>query len=96
MKIKGAANPFDPQWETYFEDRLGLKMKEDLKGRKVLLTLWKDQEGNCPLCYQKITKETGWNIHHIRPKSEGGEDNVTNLVLVHPNCHRQIHSRRLK
>lgn len=96
VKIKGAANPFDPQWETYFEDRLGLKMKEDLTGRKVLLTLWKDQEGNCPLCYQKITKETGWNIHHIRPKSEGGEDNVANLVLLHPNCHRQIHSRRLK
>ncbi|MBK8754255.1 MAG: HNH endonuclease [Candidatus Competibacteraceae bacterium] len=43
-----------------------------------------------------MTEETGWNIHHILPKSEGGGDNISNLVLLHPNCHRQIHSQKLK
>ena len=31
-KINGDANPFDAQWEPYFEDRLGLKMQGD-RGR---------------------------------------------------------------
>ncbi|MGH8549884.1 MAG: HNH endonuclease signature motif containing protein [Methylococcales bacterium] len=61
-----------------------------------LLRLWWNQEKECPICRQKITKETGWHVHHILPKSEGGKDNPSNLVTVHPNCHRQIHSHRLK
>jgi len=94
VKIKGEANPFDPKMEPYFEGRLGWKMMDNLKGRNRLRNLWWNQEGNCPNCDQKITNETGWNIHHILPKSEGGKGNVGNLVLVHPNCHRQIHCRK--
>jgi RNA-directed DNA polymerase len=94
-KIRSEANLFDPEWETYFEDRLGLKMREDLKGNRKLLHLWRDQKRGCPICNQKITKETGWNVHHLLPKSEGGKDNSANLVLLHPNCHRQIHNRKL-
>jgi len=94
-KIRGEANPFDPAQETYFESRLGQKMKESLTGRIKGLRLWWNQDKKCPNCQEKITKETGWHIHHILPKSEGGKDNISNLVLLHPNCHRQIHSQRL-
>jgi RNA-directed DNA polymerase len=80
--------------ESYFEGRLGWKMMDNLKGRRKLRYLWWDQEGKCPNCNQKITKDTGWNIHHILPKSEGGKDNLNNLVLVHPNCHKQVHCRK--
>lgn len=96
VKIKGAANPYDPEFETYFEERLGLTMKENLKGRNSLLCLWYAQDGLCPNCGEKITKDTGWNIHHILPKAQGGEDKMTNLELLHPNCHRQVHSRDRK
>ncbi|MGI9484523.1 MAG: group II intron reverse transcriptase/maturase [Geminicoccaceae bacterium] len=92
IKIKGEANRFDPAWEPYFEKRLGLIMKDDLKGRKLLLHLWRAQESRCTNCGEPITKETGWNLHHILPKAQGGTDKLTNLVLMHPNCHRQIHS----
>jgi RNA-directed DNA polymerase len=92
-KIKGEANPYDPQWEQYFEDRLGLTMKDSFRGRKRLLYLWYAQEGKCPNCSERITKETGWNLHHILPKAQGGTDSLRNLVLLHPNCHRQVHSR---
>ncbi|WP_141056138.1 HNH endonuclease signature motif containing protein, partial [Tepidiphilus succinatimandens] len=44
-------------------------------------------------CGEKITKETGWNIHHVLPKSLGGTDSIFNLQLLHPNCHRQLHSQ---
>ena len=90
-KIKGTANPFDPDWELYFEKRLGLNMKNSLKGRKRLLSLWRTQNGRCPNCREPITKTTGWHVHHILPKAQGGMDNLANLVLLHPNCHRQAH-----
>ena len=48
VKIRGAANPYDPQWEVYFEERLRVKMTHDLKGRRQLLYLWKQQDGLCP------------------------------------------------
>lgn len=92
IKIKGEANPFDPQWELYFEDRLGLKMQGDAKGKVKLLRLWWNQNKRCTLCNQLITKETGWNIHHRIPRCEGGLNNTANLVLLHPNCHRQLHA----
>ena len=90
-KIKGTANPFDPDWELYFEKRLGLNMKNSLKGRKRLLSLWRTQNGRCPNCREPITKTTGWHVHHILPKAQGGMDNLANLVLLHPNCHQQVH-----
>jgi RNA-directed DNA polymerase len=92
-KIKGQANPYDPEWETYFEHRLGVKIAENLKGRRQLLHLWKAQDGLCPVCNRKITELTGWHSHHIVWRSHGGSDNVSNQVLLHPECHRQVHSR---
>lgn len=91
-KIKGDANPYDPAWEIYFEERLGLKMLNNLKGRRQLRHLWKEQNGICPNCQQKITKLTGWHNHHIVWRSHGGTDTAENRVLLHPTCHRQVHS----
>ncbi|MDO9167606.1 MAG: group II intron reverse transcriptase/maturase [Methylobacter sp.] len=96
IKIKAEAHPFNPIWEEYFERRLGLQMKENLRGKNKLLSLWYMQEGVCPNCNEKITKETGWNIHHIQRKTDGGKDNLFNLMLLHPNCHRQIHNHDKK
>ena len=93
--IKGEANPYDPRWEEYFDQRLGDKWIQGTN-RKKLSALWRHQDGKCPVCDQKITKETGWNIHHITYRVYGGTDKLTNLSLLHPNCHRQLHSQDLK
>src|SRR5262249_299285 len=37
VKVKGAANPYDPQWEVYFEKRLGVEMAHQLRGRRCAL-----------------------------------------------------------
>ena len=95
-KIKAEANPYDPAWETYFEERLGVKMANTLLGRRKILLLWKQQDGFCPVCQQKITKATGWTNHHIVGKSKGGKDGVENCVLLHPNCHQQVHSQKIE
>jgi len=46
-KIKGKANPYDPEWEVYLEERLGAKMADGLQGRRTLLYLWQEQKGIC-------------------------------------------------
>ena len=92
VKIKADANPFDPSCEQYFEDRLKRTMSASLMGRRKLYWLWQQQDGLCPACRQAITKTTGWHVHHRVWKSQGGTDQMSNLELLHPNCHRQRHA----
>lgn len=93
--IKGAANPYDPQWELYFEHRLGLQMSHSLQGRRNLRFLWHEQKGICPVCHQKITLLTGWHNHHIVWRVQGGSDVLANRILLHPHCHQIVHSQGL-
>lgn len=95
IKVRSAANPYDPQWESYFEQRIDAKMVASLRGRDDLLRLWQEQGGRCPICHQKITGQTGWHSHHIVWKVHGGTDGPANRVLLHPNCHRQLHAKGL-
>jgi RNA-directed DNA polymerase len=93
-KIQSVANPYDPTWEAYFEQRLDLKMAADLKKKRKLLYLWKEQNGLCPVCDQKITNLTGWHCHHIVWRVNGGDDRAENRVLLHPTCHQQVHAHK--
>ena len=95
-KLRGAANPYDPAWELYFDERLTRKMQSTLDGRDTIGYLWKTQAGRCPRCGQPLTEESGWHLHHRRWRVHGGDDSVLNLELLHANCHRQIHSAKLE
>ncbi|WP_257324915.1 group II intron reverse transcriptase/maturase [Pseudoalteromonas rhizosphaerae] len=90
-KLKAEANPFDLAFEEYFEQRLERAWRESMQGKRKVLSLWLRQQQCCVICRHKITKETGWNIHHIVERVKGGTDEMSNLVLLHPNCHRQLH-----
>jgi RNA-directed DNA polymerase len=72
-----------------------VKMAATLRGRRSLLYLWREQDGLCPVCQQPITQLTGWHNHHLVWRSNGGADGAANRVLLHPNCHRQVHSQGL-
>ena len=39
------------------------------------------------------SSEFGWDVHHIRPKSQGGTDKFENLQIVHYDTHDEIHGR---
>ncbi|MGH9946213.1 MAG: HNH endonuclease signature motif containing protein [Pyrinomonadaceae bacterium] len=71
-------------------------MEANLKGYKRLLALWYEQNGICPVCDERITKITGWHSHHIIYRVHGGADGNSNRVLLHPNCHNQVHSKGLE
>lgn len=95
-KVKADANPLDPQWEGYFEQRLGFKLLDSLHGRRKLIRLWLGQNGRCPVCDQRITVTSGWHVHRLVQRVDGGTDINSNLVMVHPNCHNQIRVHGLK
>jgi RNA-directed DNA polymerase len=94
IKIRSDANPYDPAWEQYFEQRFMARMRAT-KDKGGEMSLWKDQQGLCPVCHQRLALDQGWHSHHIVWKSHGGSDSQDNRVLLHPNCHRQVHSRKL-
>jgi RNA-directed DNA polymerase len=95
VKVRGDANPYDPAWELYFEERLVTQMASTLTGRGTARYLWLEQDGKCPVCGEPLALAAGWHVHHLRWRAHGGGDDVDNLVLLHPNCHRQGHSEGL-
>ncbi|MDE2606956.1 MAG: group II intron reverse transcriptase/maturase [Burkholderiales bacterium] len=92
IKVDSQRNPYLPEDEQYFDARLARSMNSSLTGRRKLAWLWRWQDGACPECGEKITRETGWNIHHVIRRTEGGSNKLSNLRLLHPNCHRQLHA----
>jgi RNA-directed DNA polymerase len=58
VKVKSAANPYDPAHETYFEKREGDYMAGTFRGTRTLHFLWRFQRGVCPVCNTKITRIT--------------------------------------
>ncbi|WP_431068135.1 group II intron reverse transcriptase/maturase [Ralstonia holmesii] len=92
-KVKGHYNPFDPAWEMYGETLRQERLLHRMSHRKQWIKLYVDQRGLCALCQCKMTKETGWHDHHIEYRVHGGSDVLGNRVLLHPNCHAQVHAR---
>ena len=81
-KVKSIANPFDKDWQQYFEEREGEKMLFSSKGRSALIKLWKSQNRLCPVCGDKITAETDYALHF---KEIGRQ-------MLHPRCHNKVHT----
>ena len=94
-KIRAEANPYDPAWEPYLEERMTWKMGHTLAGRTRIGYLWKEQGGRCVACKQVLrVEEQPMHIHHRRWRCFGGLETFDNLELLHANCHRQIHARK--
>ncbi|WP_028623318.1 MULTISPECIES: group II intron reverse transcriptase/maturase [unclassified Pseudomonas] len=88
IKIKAAANPYDPQWEQYFESRWGKKILSSARGRGKMYRVWLRQDGMCPTCQKPITKRTPWDIRHMVKRTDGGSDAASNLQMYHLSCRR--------
>ncbi|WP_442860761.1 group II intron reverse transcriptase/maturase [Blautia sp. MSJ-36] len=86
LKTKSEATPFDERFTEYFEDRDTKRMLREINGRKKLNALYKMQKGICPHCGEPITVERGFRIH-----TEVGADFKETNVLLHADCHRELH-----
>ncbi|WP_455283756.1 group II intron reverse transcriptase/maturase [Cupriavidus necator] len=94
-KVKGDYNPFDPAQEVYGETLRQERLLGSMAHRKQWIKLYMSQRGLCALCQCKMTKEAGWHDHHIEHRVRGGSDALRNRVLLHPNCHVQVHNHGL-
>jgi len=91
VKVKGEANPYDPAFETYFEEREGSHLRETFRGTRTLRYIWHEQRGLCTVCRLPITRTTGWRLHHCVPLVQGGSKSAENRLLLHPECHDKVH-----
>lgn len=89
IMVKTTNSPDDPSLKEYWARRnqrqiTGLVLSKQKMARK--------QNFNCPVCFQSLFNGEELHTHHILPKEAGGEDRYKNLLLVHEDCHTQIHS----
>ncbi|MBU6494400.1 MAG: HNH endonuclease, partial [Burkholderiales bacterium] len=94
-KVKGEFNPFDPTMEQYGEQLRQERAEFSMRHRQQWVSLFKSQGGLCAHCGCALTAETGWHDHHLVYRMYGGSDALSNRVLLHPDCHRQVHASNL-
>ena len=92
IMVRHDASPDDPALRSYWQQR---------EARKAgLLPTWRQRElakrqnGHCSICQDSLHNGEELHVHHIIPKSQGGESAVSNLMLIHLYCHQQSHTSR--
>ena len=53
------------------------------------------EKGKCQIC-NKDFKNKPSHIHHIKPRSKGGNNRPNNLAILHEKCHDSLHEKHLE
>lgn len=64
--------------------KLSIKEYKDL-----IVSIFKRDSWKCRFCKVK----TNLHAHHIKYRSQGGDDSIDNLITLCENCHKAIHNR---
>lgn len=59
-------------------------MRNNLKGRRILKSIWENQKDLCACCNERITMETNFRVQKHKDKM---------LTLVHPECHTPFRNK---
>ncbi|NET84027.1 MAG: group II intron reverse transcriptase/maturase [Moorea sp. SIO1F2] len=90
-KVKGNSSPYNGDL-IYWSTRMS-KHPEMSKQKAKLL---KRQKGKCAHCNLTFRNEDLMETHHIKPRAQGGNDQLKNLELLHLHCHDEKHRMKLK
>jgi RNA-directed DNA polymerase len=84
-------NPLSPIDKDYFAERKSsLTLKKDSLRYKLL----ERQVGICPVCEADLIGgdwDEPLHVHHLVHRKDGGSDNISNLMLLHEECHYNSH-----
>ncbi|NEP00537.1 MAG: group II intron reverse transcriptase/maturase [Symploca sp. SIO2E9] len=91
VKVKGTVSPFDGNL-TYWSSRMGKHPEMPAQKAKLL----KRQKGICAYCGLTFRDGDILEVHHIQPRSKGGNNKLENLELLHLHCHDVVHGHKTK
>lgn len=92
VKIKQDANPYDIEWEHYYEIREKNRLQRCWQGKRQAKGILGKQENLCMLCEEEISLNQPWEYHFKQRWIYGGEAKRYNLDIVHPECHACLHA----
>ena len=80
--------------ELIIKLRLQLLHTRSMKYADNRLTLYTAQKGKCAVTGKKFTTTAEIHCHHKIPKSQGGNDEYSNLISILEPVHKLIHAIR--
>jgi len=89
VKIRQTAQPYDDQYDEYFEQRTTDKWRYNSQRFSVQRKMSSCQKGKCPSCSAELTIEKNWCISLKRKASKGGEYKSDNFDVVHRKCYEE-------
>ena len=95
IKVRQDKRVYDVNAREYWEKREHLNVKGMFTASPTISSLYRQQRGRCRYCKRPITetqvKESAIHKHHLKPRSEGGDWKLSNLRLLHADCHNTLH-----
>lgn len=92
VKVKDKASPDDPDLSKYWDDRATKRGKSIWAKGSRNYRIAQVQSWRCPVCGEHLFNGESIETHHVKPVAEGGKDTIDNLLHLHKNCHRHIHT----
>lgn len=94
IKVRGNASVDDPYLKDYWIDlqhKRFLNRPVNQLVRRIDAELITSQDYLCPVCQSQLLDGTTLHRHHIVYRALKGPDSFSNLVIMHAECHAQIH-----
>jgi RNA-directed DNA polymerase len=93
ISISDKKNPFLLADKDYFSNRKFKSFQYSCLVDKRKKSIAKRQSWCCNHCHIPFEDTDILQLHHKKPLSLGGNDNLSNLELLHVTCHRQKHEK---
>jgi RNA-directed DNA polymerase len=87
--VKGANSPFDPALKTYWQQRAKVRTSYSTASDTKIAA---KQKYMCPVCFSNLYNKQLLERHHLVYLSNGGKDTPGNIMLLHAECHKKVHS----
>ena len=95
VKVRRDVRIYDSKATEYWDEREISKTRNSIYGSVSLERLFKRQKGKCSYCKglfnQEDVQESTIHKHHLKPRSAGGDWKLSNLRLLHTECHISLH-----